>query len=133
MYILDTNVVSDAYKGVAEPTRWLERVDRLSVHLSVVTIGEIERGIHMLIRKNAKKAEAIADWLGRLRRDNATRILDVTEEVALRWGQISTGKARGDADSLIAATALVHDLTLVTRNVGDFADTGVRLFNPWQA
>lgn len=133
MYLLDTNVISDAFKGVREPHGWLAGIDSAHLFLSVITIGEIERGVVIASGKNPRKSVLLANWLSELRAEHATRLLHVTEEVALRWGRISTGKARGDADGLIAATALVHDLTLVTRNVGDFADTGVRLFNPWQA
>jgi predicted nucleic acid-binding protein len=133
MYLIDTNVISDAFKGVSAPSVWLADVDPRHIFLSVVTVGEIERGVVIAAAKNPRKSALLANWLSELRTEHATRLLDVTEEVALRWGRISTGKARGDADGLIAATALVHDLTLVTRNVADFADAGVRLFNPWQA
>jgi predicted nucleic acid-binding protein len=133
MYLIDTNVISDAFKGVREPHGWLVGIDPTKLFLSVITIGEIERGVIIAATKNPPKSIVLANWLRELRVGHASRILDVTEEVALRWGRISTTKIRGDADGLIAATALVHDLTLATRNVTDFADTGVRLFNPWQA
>ncbi len=133
MYLLDTNVIPDAFKGVSAPSGWLAGIDPMHLFLSVITIGEIERGVTIAAAKNPPKSIVLANWLRELRAGHTSRILDVTEEIALRWGRISTTKTRGDADGLIAATALVHDLTLVTRNVGDFADTGVRLFNPWQA
>jgi toxin FitB len=71
--------------------------------------------------------------LRELRRDNADRILPITEEIALIWGRITDGRTRGSADTLIAATALAHDSILVTSNVVDFANTGVTVLNPWGA
>ena len=131
MYLLDTNIVSDTQRRLAKPTEWLASVDPTSVSLSVITLGEIERGIIKLRKVDPEKATRLDLWLRELRRDNADRILAVTEDVALAWGRITAGRTRGSADTLIAATALVHDLILVTRNVTDFDDTGVTVFNPW--
>jgi toxin FitB len=131
MYLLDTNIVSDTQRRLAKPTEWLASVDPTSVSLSVITLGEIERGIIKLRKVDPERATRLDLWLRELRRDNADRILAVTEDVALAWGRITAGRTRGSADTLIAATALVHDLILVTRNVTDFDDTGVTVFNPW--
>ncbi|MER8750508.1 type II toxin-antitoxin system VapC family toxin [Mesorhizobium sp. M1050] len=131
MYLLDTNIVSDVQRRLPRPTGWLTSVDPTSVSLSVITLGEIERGIVKLRKVDFEKAMRLDLWLRELRRDNADRILAVTEDVALAWGRIAAGRTRGSADTLIAATALVHDLILVTRNVADFDDTGVTVFNPW--
>lgn len=131
MYLLDTNIVSDVQRRLPKPTEWLASVDPTSVSLSVITLGEIERGIIKLRRVDSEKATRLDLWLRELRRDNADRILAVTEDVALAWGRITAGRTRGSADTLIAATALVHDLILVTRNVTDFDDTGVTVLNPW--
>jgi toxin FitB len=131
MYLLDTNIVSDVQRRLPKPTAWLASIDPGSLNLSVITIGEIERGIVKQRKVDAERATRLDLWLRELRRDNADRILAVTEEVALAWGRISAGRTRGSADTLIAATALVHDLILVTRNVTDFDDTGVTVFNPW--
>ena len=125
MYLLDTNIVSDVQRRLPKPTEWLTSVDPTSVSLSVITLGEIERGIVKLRNVDSEKATRLDLWLRELRRDNADRILAVTEDVALAWGRITAGRTRGSADTLIAATALVHDLILVTRNVADFDDTGV--------
>ena len=131
MYLLDTIIVSDTQRRLAKPTEWLASVDPTSVSLSVITLGEIERGIIKLRKVDPERATRLDLWLRELRRDNADRILAVTEDVALAWGRITAGRTRGSADTLIAATALVHDLILVTRNVTDFDDTGVTVFNPW--
>lgn len=131
MYLLDTNIVSDVQRRLPKPTEWLASVDPTSVSLSVITLGEIERGIIKLRKVDSEKATRLDLWLRELRRDNADHILAVTEDVALAWGRITAGRTRGSADTLIAATALVHDLVLVTRNVTDFDDTGVTVLNPW--
>ncbi|MER9138117.1 type II toxin-antitoxin system VapC family toxin [Mesorhizobium sp. M0830] len=131
MYLLDTNIVSDVQRRLPKPTEWLTSVDPTSVSLSVITLGEIEREIVKLRKVDSEKATRLDLWLRELRRDNADRILAVSEDVALAWGRITAGRTRGSADTLIAATALVHDLILVTRNVADFDNTGVTVFNPW--
>jgi predicted nucleic acid-binding protein len=131
MYLLDTNVVSDSQKGAERPLQWLASINPDDGYLSVITIGEIEKGITKLRRRDAPKSARIAAWLARIRVDNAERILPITEEIGIAWGRLSAGRTRGDADGLIAATALVHNLIVVTRNVADFEDTGVTVLNPW--
>ena len=132
MYLLDTNIVSDVQRRLTKPTAWLASIDPASASLSVITIGEIERGIVKQRTIDPERAARRNIWLRELRRDNADRILAITEEVALAWGRITAGRTRGSADTLIAATALVHDLILVTRNVIDFDDIGVTVLNPWE-
>jgi predicted nucleic acid-binding protein len=131
MYLVDTNVISDAEKRVPEPTQWLSATDPDEIYLSVVTLGEIVRGIARVQTSASQKAARLNAWLADLRRNNAERILPVTDEIAIAWGRISAGRSRDSADGLIAATALVHDLIVVTRNVADFADTGVTVLDPW--
>jgi predicted nucleic acid-binding protein len=132
MYLVDTNIVSEARRGTPEAVSWLRSVAPLSVHLSALTLGEIMRGIALKQKTDPKAAAHLAEWLRKLRHDHADRILTVTDEIAVEWGRIAAIRPRGDIDGLIAATAIVHDLILVTRNVKDFEDTGAAVINPWE-
>jgi predicted nucleic acid-binding protein len=132
MYLVDTNIVSEARRGTPQAVSWLHSVDPLSVHLSALTLGEIMRGIALKQKSDPKVAGHLAEWLRKLRHDHADRILTVTDEIAVEWGRIAAIRPRGDIDGLIAATAIVHDLILVTRNVKDFEDTGAAVINPWE-
>ncbi|GLR96383.1 MULTISPECIES: type II toxin-antitoxin system VapC family toxin [Bradyrhizobium] len=132
MYLVDTNVVSEARRGSPEATGWLRSVDPASVHLSTLTLGEIMRGIALKQKSDPKAAGHLTEWLRKLRHDHADRILAVTDQISVEWGRIAAIRPRGDIDGLIAATAIVHDLILVTRNVGDFEDTGATVINPWE-
>jgi predicted nucleic acid-binding protein len=133
MYLIDTNVLSDAYRRLEPPSRWLAQIDPDLAFVSVVTIGEIARGIAMKRKKNVSDAALLEKWLEALRRGYADRLLPIDEAVAVAWGEISAVRTRGVPNALIAATAFVNRLTLVTRNTKDFADTGIALINPWDA
>ncbi|MET3615823.1 putative nucleic acid-binding protein [Rhizobium aquaticum] len=131
MYLLDTNIISEARRGTPQAVSWLRSVNPLAVHLSVLTLGEIMRGIALKQKTDPKAADRLKEWLRTIRHDHADRILPLTDEIAVEWGRIAAIRPRGDVDGLIAATAIVHDLILVTRNVKDFDDTGATLVNPW--
>jgi toxin FitB len=131
MYLVDTNVISEARRRRLEAIAWLRSVKPSAVYLSVITIGEIARGIALKKRSDPSAAMQLSGWLQILRHDHAGRILPIGDEVAMEWGRLAAMRPQGDADGLIAATAIVHDLTLVTRNVADFDDLGVALLNPW--
>ncbi|CAN7641610.1 type II toxin-antitoxin system VapC family toxin [Rhizobium sp. LjRoot258] len=131
MYLLDFNVISEALRGTPQAKSWLRSVDPLTVHLSVLTLGEIMRGIAHKQKNDPKSAAHLAEWLRKLRHDHAERILPISDQIAVEWGRIAAIRPRGDIDGLIAATAIVHDLIVVTRNVADFEDTGAIIANPW--
>ena len=133
MYLVDTNVVSEARRGTKEAVSWLRSVDPLSVHLSVITLGEIVRGIALKRRSDPRAAARLTEWLQKLRHDHADRILPITDQIAVEWGRLSALRPGGDADGLIASTAIVHDLIIVTRNIADFDDTEASVISPWDA
>lgn len=136
-FLLDTNVVSELVRPAPEPrvTAWISATDENLLYLSVLTLGEIRKGAARV--RNASRRAALQAWLERdLSMRFAGRILSIDASVADRWGYVA-GQARPDAplpviDGLLAATALHHNLTLVTRNVKDVSGTGAPLFNPWE-
>ena len=132
MYLLDTNIVSEARRGTPQAVSWLRSVDPLSVHLSVLTLGEIMRGIALKQKSDPRAASHLAEGLRKLRHDHSDRILPVTDQISVEWGRIAAIRPRGDIDGLLAATAIIHDKILVTRNVKDFDDTGASVVNPWE-
>ena len=134
-WLFDTNVLSELRKaerchpGVA---RWADGVTEESRCTSVLVIGEIRRGIERVRRKDAAQAKALARWLEQVRRAFPGRLLEVTEEVAEEWGRLDAQTPRPAIDGLLAATARVHGLTLVTRNTADFRSMGIELLNPFE-
>jgi toxin FitB len=133
MFLIDTNVLSEARRGRQEARDWLRSVDPDQVFLSVVTLGEIMKGISQKARTDAAAAASLNHWLEQLRAGHAARILPISAEVAIEWGRIADIRPQNMADTLIAATAIVHRKAVVTRNISDFADLGVRLIDPWSA
>jgi toxin FitB len=133
LYLVDTNVISEARRGSRQAQAWLRSVRPESVYLSALTLGEIMRGITLKRRSDPKAAAHLTEWLERLRQDHADRILPVSDRIALEWGRIAALRPRGDVDGLIGATAIIHGLILVTRNVKDFEDMAISVINPWSS
>ena len=131
MYLLDTCVWSDARRRVPAVRAWLGTVSPASLFLSVVTVGEMTKGITLRSRQDPVAAASLQNWLNNLRDAHDERILPIDEAIAIAWGQMMAARTLPIADALIAATARAHALVLVTRNVADFAGTGVEIVNPW--
>ena len=134
IYLLDTNVVSELRKGPRghpNVVAWFSGVDDGDLCLSVLVVGEIRSGIEAIRRRDGVKASALERWLARLVRDHGERILPVDRAVAEEWGRLSAARSVSVVDTLLAATARVHGLTLVTRNVRDVKWTGVSCVNPF--
>ena len=136
MYLLDTCVISEtrAKKPDAAVIEWLSRQPPETLYLSTITIGEIKNGICML--GDTKKARALSEWLNELKATFSPRVLSVNATVAECWGEIlaanaKSGNTRPAIDALIAATAKVDNLILVTRNIRDMDGMGVKLLNPF--
>jgi len=134
-YLLDTNVVSELRKGKRRDPRvaaWFASVDEASLFLSVLVLGELRQGVERVRRRDPASAARLERWLDTLALRHADRLLPVDERVADLWGRLSVPDPLPAVDGLLAATALVHDLTLVTRNVRDVQPTGVRTHNPFR-
>lgn len=132
-FLLDTNIVSEVRKKVPDPgvDAWFASVSPGELYLSVLVVGEIRQGIERLARRDPGQAETFERWLGRLVDAYRDRIVPVTADVAQVWGRLSVPDPVPVVDGLMAATALVHDWTLVTRNTSDVSGTGARLLNPF--
>ncbi|MFM9971120.1 MAG: type II toxin-antitoxin system VapC family toxin [Burkholderiales bacterium] len=139
MYLLDTNVVSEfrkvrAGKADINVARWTGSVDAQDLYISAITIHELEIGVLLTERRDPAQGGVFRRWLdGHVLTSFAGRILVVDTEIARRGAQLHVPDPRPIHDGLIAATALVHGMTVVTRNIADFESTGVTLVNPWIA
>jgi predicted nucleic acid-binding protein len=137
MYLLDTNVVSELRKvraGKADPrvADWADRVNAADLFVSAIVVQELEIGVLLVERRDPVQGAVLRAWLdGNVLPAFEGRVLDVDTEVARTSARLHVPDPRPVRDSLIAATALVHGLTVVTRNVADFESTGVPVFNPW--
>ena len=138
-FLLDTNCISELVRAKPEPrvTEWMRAADESLLYLSVLTLGEIRRGAAIL--PQGKRRTFLESWLEvDLQARFSARILAIDDAVADRWGWLTAEASRGGRplaaiDGLLAATALHHNLTIVSRNVDDFAGTQVPILNPWEA
>ncbi len=133
-YLVDTNVISELRKrerGHPDVLRWATSVEPSRLYTSVLVIGEIRRGIELKRRADPAQAAVLDVWLDTVRAGMGARILPVDESVADAWGKLGIPDPISPVDGLIAATALVHGLTVVTRNTADMARTGVALLDPF--
>lgn len=136
MFLLDTNVVSELRKGArAHPgvLDWISPLDDADLFLSVLVAGELRQGVERLRLRDPRQATRLDHWLQALIDGYADRVLTVDSHVAEQWGRLNVPDPISTTDGLLAATAIVHDLTLVTRNVKDVQRTGARIHNPFDS
>lgn len=139
MFLLDTNVISELRKAGDGKTdvnvvAWLSSVDATTFYLSAITLMELEHGILLAERRDPMQGARLRAWMdNHILPEFSERTLPVDKAVALRCARLHVPNPCPERDAFIAATALVHGMTVVTRNVADFEPTGVRLLNPWNA
>lgn len=137
MFLLDTNVISELLRPKPAPAvvEWLAGQPARHQYLSVLTLGELSRGVALM--PAGRRRSALLEWVSEaIPREYAGRLLPVDAQVSARWGTLDAesrkrGRPLGTVDGLLVATATVHALTLVTRNVSDVSDRGVDVLNPW--
>lgn len=134
-YLLDTNVVSELVRTRPDEqvVAWLRGLRTAQIYLSVLTVGEIRTGVQRLMSRDAARATALETWVHGLEETYGDRILPVTLEIAQRWPAVHAARPLPVVDSLLAATALAHGLTVATRNTRDFVDSGVPVVNPFSS
>ena len=137
MYLLDTNVISELRKkeksnqGVITFFQHLNR-SNTNAFLSAVTLGELRRGIELIRhRKDFTQANLLENWFSTILTDYSDKILPIDQDIAQLWGRLRVPNPSNELDKLIAATAILYDLTVVTRNVTDFLETDAKVYNPF--
>ena len=133
-WLIDTNVISEVRRGTrchAAVAAWWASVDDRDLFLSVLSLGEIRKGCEAVRPRDAGRAAMLERWLADIAAAFGSRVLGVDDKVAHAWGRMSAARTVPVIDALLAATALVHDLTLVTRNTGDVEGLGGKVLNPF--
>lgn len=133
-YLLDTNVLSETRKKQPDErvTRFLSTVEPSALYISVLTLGELRKGVALKRQSDPEMAERLGSWVDGLQYSFAERILGIDAVVASLWGKLSGERSRPVIDTLLAATAIVHELVLVTRNTKDVEVPEVKTLNPWE-
>lgn len=133
-YLLDTNVLSETRRKQPDQRviSFLTKIDPSALYFSVLTLGELRKGVAMKSRSEPEIARQLGEWVDGLEFSFADRIVSVDAAMASLWGRLSAERPRPVIDTLLAATASVHGMTLVTRNTADIADIVVQTLNPWQ-
>lgn len=133
-YLLDTNILSELRKGKrcdSNVLAWAQTTTRERHYISVLTLGEIRKGIEILRRKSPKQCPAFEKWLLSIETEYEADILPITDSISGQWGRLIAKQTLPVIDGLLAATALRHELTVATRNTNDFNNSGVQVVNPY--
>ena len=134
-FLIDTNIISEIRRGQrcnAGVASWYSEVPETELSISALVVGEIRKGIEIArARGDSQQANALEFWLGTLVRRFSNRIMPIDSDVSDAWGRLNSIRTIPVIDGLMAATAIAHDLTFVTRNISDVQDLGVNLFNPF--
>jgi toxin FitB len=133
-FLLDTNAISETQKPRPNPSvlSFFQSTSGSHLYLSVLTLGELRKGDFNKRQRHSGMTGRYSLWIDMLERSYADRMLTIDKPTANLWGELSAGHSRPVVDTLLAATAIVHGLTLVTRNTADFQDLPVKLLNPWR-
>ena len=133
-YLLDTNVLSETRRKQPDQRvlSFLAKTDPSALYFSVLTLGELRKGVAMKAKTDPETARRLGEWIDGLEFSFADRILSVDAATASLWGRLSAERPRSVIDTLLAATASVHAMTLVTRNTADIAGIAIQTLNPWQ-
>lgn len=132
MYLVDTNVLSEVRRKTPAAMSWMASIDPTAIYISVISLGEIIKGAEMQMDRDPLFLRRLLNWLDQLHEAYDDRIVPVSLDIALAWGRIAAGRSRSAPDALLGATARIHNLILVTRNVRDFWDIPIAVFNPWE-
>lgn len=134
-YLIDTNVLSEIRKGESRGEscvlEWWSGMHDQELYLSVVTLGEIRKGIDRLVVRDPFQALVLERWLGQITNSFQERLIEISPSIADRWGKLQATRALPEVDALLAASALEHELVLVTRNENDFSGLDVQIVNPF--